>query len=292
MVLPAAQFHSPADWDQIEDAEEVRTILSQLSDAVRYDVYSAAALYDDAYPGYPGDSDFYLEKGKHGEVLYLGVGTGRIFSAVAKRNPKAVGIDLSGRMLDRLRELHPRIGPNQLLQGDASAIELPPNSFDTVIAPYSFLQVVDHSRLDALLRNVQKCLKPGGSFYTDTFSPYLIPFRKKGMEANIRRIGRDTRIAIYVLYDHLKQEMTEFAEISGRGRAEVLEMHLHYYFPQEIVDAFERTGLGTPDIYGGYEGEEFNPVENEVLVYRGTKSALSNNGQPSTSTNGRRLNRR
>lgn len=292
MVLPAAQFHSPADWDQVEDADEVRTILSQMSNAVRYDVYSAAALYDEAYPGYPGDADFYLEKGKQGNVLYLGVGTGRIFAALATRNPKAVGIDLSARMLDRLRQLHPRIGHHQLLEGDASAIELARNSFDTVIAPYSFLQVVDPTRLDALLRNIHRCLRPGGSFYTDTFSPYLIPFRKKGIEANIRRIGRDTQIAIYVLYDHLKQEMTEFAEVSRLGQAEVLEMHLHYYFPHEIADAFNRSGLGTPDIYGGYENEDFDPAENEVLVYRGQKAVGLADGGLSAPSKGRRLNGR
>jgi SAM-dependent methyltransferase len=278
---------SPKGWDQIEQPSEVHRVLDRIRAATRYDVYQCAELYESAYPGYEGDAEYYLEKGKDGRVLYLGVGTGRIFSRLAGRNPHAVGIDNSPEMLELLRRRHPEIAARQVLQADAATAELPQAQFDSVLAPYSFLQVVGEDALPRLLKNVHRWLKPGGRFHADTFSPYLIPFLKKGLEASIRVIGADTRIAIYVLYDHLKQSMQEMAFVCRGGEEKLLQMNLHYYFPRELLAALRTAGFDEVSIAGGYRGESFDPSENEVIVYEARRREDAKGQRQAPSGNGR-----
>lgn len=286
---PSAQsvVLSPKGWDQIEDQREVQQVLSHIRATARYDVYQCAELYELAYPGYQGDLDYYLDRGRVGHVLYLGVGTGRIFSRLARENPQALGIDNSPQMLALLRRRHPHIAAEQVWQADAVTAELPEVQFDAVLAPYSFLQVVEEERLPRLLENVRRWLRPGGRFFTDTFSPYIIPFGKKGLEASVRRIGTDTRIAIYVLYDHLRQSMTEMALVSERGEEKLLEMHLAYYFPHELQAAFQKAGFDGIRIVGGYHGEPFDPSENEVIVYEARRPEDARLSRPAPPGNGR-----
>lgn len=267
-------------WEQIEDSNEVKRILEDLQNANRFDVYKCAEKYDLAYPGYEGDKDYYVEKTKEGKALYLGVGTGRIFGEMAKNNPSVVGLEKSPQMVDLLFKRYPHLNKNQIILADALEAPLAKNQFDTVVAPYSFLQVINEDQVPELLKNVQNWLKPNGRFYTDMFSSYLIPFRKKGIEANIRNINGGTRIAIYVLYDHKNQNMTEMTLINQGESSEVLQMNLHYYFPHEISAALQEAGFESHQIVGGYKGEEFDPSENEVFVFEASKlTNAAMNGQ-------------
>ncbi|HEX3147903.1 MAG TPA: class I SAM-dependent methyltransferase [Gemmataceae bacterium] len=101
--LPIVGGHSPKRaWDIIDHPDEVRRVLERIRRTARFDVYRCADLYDLAYPGYGGDADYYLSKGRVGKVLYLGVGTGRIFTRIAQLNPEAIGLDTSGEMIDWL----------------------------------------------------------------------------------------------------------------------------------------------------------------------------------------------
>ncbi|MDD5750913.1 MAG: class I SAM-dependent methyltransferase [Candidatus Peribacteraceae bacterium] len=276
-VIPS---HSPKGWEQIEDQEEVAHVLEKIRATTRFEVWHCAEQYEIAYPGYAGDKQYYLEKGKNGHVLYLGVGTGRIFGEMAKQNPDAVGLDSSQEMIDLLQRRHPHIREDQVLLADALDASLAENQFDTVVAPYSFLQVIEEEQLPQLLKNVRRWLKPKGRFSTDMFSSYLIPFRRKGLETSVRSVSADTRIAIYVLYDHAKQNMTEMALIDRNGDEKILEMRLHYYFPHEVLGALRSAGFENVSLTGGYNGEPFDPSENEVLVFEAQKAGPASNALP------------
>jgi SAM-dependent methyltransferase len=262
---------SPKDWEQLDDPGEIEQVLDRLRQATRFEVYRRPELYELAYPGYAGDVDFYCEKGRTGKVLYLGVGTGRLFGPLADENPAAVGIERSSEMRALFQERNPSLSPDRVLLADAVEAEIPTASFDTVLAPYSFLQVVDRASLPQLLTNIHRWLRPGGRLYADTFSPYLIPFRHSGIEFNIRQLSEQVRISIYVIYDHLAQAMRELALIDENGSRQVLEMDLAYYLPQELVAQLTDAGFSFPQITGGYHGEPFDPQENEVLVYEAAK---------------------
>lgn len=273
-------MHSLRGWRQIEDRDEVDQTLERIGAMPCCDVYQCPDLYELAYPGYQGDLEYYLDKGREGKVLYVGLGTGRIFAPLARQNPEALGIESSPQMLDLFHRRHPDIAPGRLIQADAATADLPEDHFDAVLAPYSFLQVIAEEKLRKLLANVRRWLNPVGRFSTDTFSPYLVPFCKRGLEASIRCIGPDTRVAIYVLYDHLRQSMTEMALICSGGQERLLRMHLHYYFPHELRAACQAAGFDEVRIFGGYCGEPFDPCENEVIVYEAQRRGIAENPLP------------
>lgn len=276
---------SPAGWEQIEDDREVDRVLARVQNATRTSVYACPELYELAYPGYPGDRDYYLSQTERGRVLYLGVGAGRIFVPMAAQNPEAFGVEYSPEMCRLMKRRQPQVA-DRIVQCDAKDASVPPGSLDTVVAPYSFLQVVGRDRIPDLLNRVHAWLKPRGRFITDTFSPYAIPFRRPGLEANIRRVGADTRIAIYVLYDHVVQKMQELALIERDGDpARVLDMRLEYFFPRELVEAMESAGFDPVRVEGGFDGEPFDPVGSDVVLYEAVKPAGSN-GHVSTTGNG------
>jgi SAM-dependent methyltransferase len=259
-------------WRQIEDEREVAQTLAHLQRARRDPVYLSPELYDLAYPGYPGDRDFYLTRAKTGRVLYLGVGTGRIFKPLARLNRQTIGVESSPAMWEVLRGHCPELA-DRVQRCDAAAAQIPANSLDTVIAPYSFLQVVGRTRLPELLTRVHAWLKPGGGFLTDTFSPYLIPFRGRGLEASAWRAQEGTKVSIYVQYDHFAQQMQELALIERPDcPACVLEMRLDYCFPVELVAFLRSAQFEAVNVFGGFAGEPFEPATNSVLVYEAIKS--------------------
>lgn len=266
-------LHAPVPCSQVEAPEAVAEILAQLRALPARDAYRHPEEYDLAYPGYEGDAGYYADKARTGRVFYLGVGTGRIFLQLLEVNPNVIGVDSSPEMLRFLAQNHPKVRADQLLLADAARAHLPSDHFDTIIAPYSFLQVVDEEALPRLLENVCRWLKPGGRFHTDIFSPYLIPFRKPGLEVSVRKVRQDTRVAIYIKYDHVRQTMTEMAVIDSPGGRQLLEMHLSYYLPKQLIGLFRDAGLAEPTIAGGYHGEPFDPATNEILVLETTKPA-------------------
>lgn len=273
--------HSPANWDQIETQDEVTHTLEVIQSAIRFDVYKHPDLYNLAYPGYKGDNEYYIEKGKEGSVLYLGVGTGRLFVPLAHLNPNLVGLDISPEMLKLLRQNNPEIVENQILEADARTFDLGENTFDRVVAPYSFLQCFDEEDMLKLFRNVYRALKPEGTFHTDTFSPFLIPFRKKGLETSIRLVAESTRVAIYVTYNHVLQTMQELAFISKNNAPDqVLEMNMYYYFPHEVVDALRMAGFKETNVIGDYTNESFDSTEHEIVTYEARKSPKVNGHKP------------
>ncbi|HIH22620.1 TPA: class I SAM-dependent methyltransferase [Candidatus Micrarchaeota archaeon] len=263
--------HPPVDLRQIENQQQIAENLKNIQSAAMFNVFQCAEMYDLAYPGYEGDSDYYLEKGKAGDVLYLGVGTGRVFAPLARQNPKAVGVDSSSEMISLLWKKNPDIN-GQVLKADALSIDLGANKFDGVIAPYSFLQLFDKEDMGRLLTNVHKTLKLGGVFHTDTCSPFSFPFKKKGHEVSINAVSKGTRVAIYIIYDHIMQTMKELAVVSSGGEDKVLEMNLFYYFPHELSESLTNAGFVEVRITGDYKDEIFDPSEHEVVVFEARKS--------------------
>ncbi len=94
-----------------------------------------------------------------GEVLEIGVGTGRNFRHYPI-DVRLTGVDLSPEMLAFAR---PRtVGapiPIELQEGDAEALDFPDASFDTVVCTLALCSIPDSRRAIAEAKRV---LKPGG----------------------------------------------------------------------------------------------------------------------------------
>lgn len=96
-------------------------------------------------------------------VLDIGCGAGRTTRLAARRaeRGRAVGVDLSGPMLERARLGAEREGvPNaSFVQADAQVHPFEPGSFDTAISRYGMTFFADPA---AAFANIRRALRPGG----------------------------------------------------------------------------------------------------------------------------------
>jgi ubiquinone/menaquinone biosynthesis C-methylase UbiE len=102
-------------------------------------------------------------------ILDLACGTGTFALAVAEREPGAivVGVDGDPEMLARARAKAPRIQFDEAL-----AQELPyeEGSFDTVVSSL-FFHHLTHDLKEAVAREIQRVLKPGGELHVADWAP-------------------------------------------------------------------------------------------------------------------------
>ena len=99
-------------------------------------------------------------------ILDLGCGTGLELDEIFKRNPDArvTGIDLSEKMLDRLREKYvSKADQIEIILGDYLGYDYPANSYDYVVSVES-LHHFTHGEKLRLYRKLYGSLKPGGRF--------------------------------------------------------------------------------------------------------------------------------
>ena len=94
------------------------------------------------------------------DVLELGVGAGVEASQLLSERGRLTGVEISAEQLRRARE---RLPGATLIQGDFLAVDLPPSSFDAVVAIY-VLNHVPRDRHAELVRRVAAWLRPGGYF--------------------------------------------------------------------------------------------------------------------------------
>lgn len=96
-----------------------------------------------------------------GDVLEIGIGTGRNLAHYAA-DIRLTGVDVSAAMLERARRRAQELGREvDLLLGDAQSLDLPDESFDTVVSTLALCSVPDE-RLAAA--EAKRVLRPGGRF--------------------------------------------------------------------------------------------------------------------------------
>jgi ubiquinone/menaquinone biosynthesis C-methylase UbiE len=140
-----------------------------------------------------------------GEVLEIAIGSGRNLPFYPE-GIRLTGIELSPAMLELARDLAAELGRDvELRVGDAEALELADESFDTVVCTYSLCTIPDER---AAVREAKRVLRPGGRFVCAEHvrSPNLV----------IRAVQRAIEpLAIRFGRDHLTREPLESLEAEG-----------------------------------------------------------------------------
>jgi ubiquinone/menaquinone biosynthesis C-methylase UbiE len=126
-------------------------------------------------------------------IADLGCGSGVFTSLLAKAGFTATGVDLSPRMIELARKLHPG---STFLEGDVESLPFEDETFDDVLLSGILHHLPDPT---ACIREVRRILKPGGRFasfdpnrlnpfmylYRDRSSPFYSP---KGVTPNERPV--------------------------------------------------------------------------------------------------------
>ncbi len=94
----------------------------------------------------------------HGRILDVGIGTGRIAVPLMTLGADVIGVDLSLKMMAKLRQKTPAV---RIAQADAAQLPFAANTFDAVLTTH-VLHLIGPWR--EALREFKRIIKPGGVY--------------------------------------------------------------------------------------------------------------------------------
>jgi phosphatidylethanolamine/phosphatidyl-N-methylethanolamine N-methyltransferase len=160
--LRSEESRTPKFFKRFKDPADAGVRIDE--DAVKSAYRRWAPVYDHTFGRVAAEGRKHsveiINQGK-GRVLEVGVGTGLSLPTYG-RHLEIVGIDLSPEMLEKARE---RVAEERLAnvaglyEMDASDLEFPDASFDTVVAMYVMTVVPDPEKV---MRELSRVCRPGG----------------------------------------------------------------------------------------------------------------------------------
>lgn len=129
-----------------------------------------------------------LQAGAH--VLEVGIGSGRIAVPLAAQGVPVTGVDISPRMLERLRRRNPGVGA---VLAEAAALPFRSNAFDAALFVHILHLVPDLSRT---LAETVRCVRPGGMFIACHTRPERNAIQEAEVEVHeliVKLLGRAPR---------------------------------------------------------------------------------------------------
>lgn len=221
------------------------------------------------------DVDFYrdLAAAADGPVLELGVGTGRVYLDLLRAGVDADGLDVSGPMLDELREKASAEGLEpSVWQADMSDFEVD-REYGLVIVPFrAFLHNVTRESQVGTLECARAALAPGGTFACAFFAPrFDVICESYGSENawTVESDGETYRIVDYVEFEdelewithnRRRVERPDDGEVVAEG-----SFRLKLVSKREFESLLEATGWSDWTVYGGFDREPLESVEQELV---------------------------
>lgn len=212
----------------------------------------------------------WLELPQGASVLDLCCGMGRHSLALADFGYRVTGVDLSGVLLAeaRSRDTARRV---EWLQGDMRRIPAT-GPFDAVVNLFtSFGYFEDDAENEAVVREIVRVLKPGGRFIIDFLNaPYV---RAHLVPHSVRREGE-------LLIEEQRASEDGFIKKTivvrepGKPKRRYYEQVKEYSLEQ-FRKMTAAAGLRIDDVYGGYDGRSYEPVDAPRLILTGTKKGMN-----------------
>ncbi|MDP3658723.1 class I SAM-dependent methyltransferase [Phenylobacterium sp.] len=238
-----------------------------------YSVRSLSAAYYDlitqADTSLQGDVDTYAELAPPaGEILELGVGTGRVAFALAELGFSVVGVDLAPAMLAQAEakraNLAPHVGARVMLQlGDMTSLNIG-RVFDAVICPFFALS---HLPAGAAWRNtfagIASHLRPGGRAAVHMPLAELMQRPAPAPDAPVMRAPVDDQgrtLNLYVRERSFRPRINRFDQVldyvlaDAFGAVEQRSLERQTYYAADPTPFALEAGLqidGSPSLLGG-----------------------------------------
>ena len=201
-----------------------------------------------------------------GQVLELGVGTGRLALPVAAMGFDVTGLDASPAMLDVLRA-KPGADRLTLIEGDmADPVGLDNASFSVVLIGFNTLfNLTTESAQAACIGHIARLLEPGGRFVMEAFVPD--PGAHDGM--SMRAVELDRVVMDVTITDLETQQITgQRIEITEAGNR-MFPYHLRYATPEQVDKMAATEGLELAHRWADWSRSEFTgDSDYHVSVWR------------------------
>lgn len=191
-------------------------------------------------------------------LLDVGCGTGKSFLAMLDRGWSVVGCDVSPAMIEVAKD---KVGDSVRLEV-ADARTLPTyGSFDLVWALNDTLNyLLGAEELRAALEGMKTNLAEGGVLLFDlntlsTFRSSFVGEHGREGEQPMTWVG---------LEENIEPGSTCEARLEVVGDPSTIHVHRQHHFPEaEVLETIERAGLHCLEVWGDYEGEQEQPLDEE-----------------------------
>ena len=229
-------------------------------------VYDAIArLYDPWSASVIEDVAFYVEEARAagGDVVELGVGTGRIAVPIAAAGIRVVGVDSSRGMLDVCAERARAAGVADLLDLRLGDLRDPPvaGPVSLVLCPFrSYLHLLTEAERRRAFAAAYGLLAPGGRLIFDVFAPGADDIA----ETHGRWIEREPGIFERADWDVDERTLT----LSVRGDAGESTMSLAWLHPVEWRALLVDAGFEVLACYGWFDRRPYAGGEDTVWIAR------------------------
>ncbi|MGF1467505.1 MAG: class I SAM-dependent methyltransferase [Sandaracinaceae bacterium] len=249
------------------------------------DPYLDGRFYDHHYLRYRADRAFYLELAQRagGDVLEIGVGTGRIALHLARAGIAVTGVDRSRDMLARARQRLDKMPRRvralvRLVRADLRRLELG-RTFALVAAPFNVLMhLYARTDLEAALAACRRHLAPGGLFALDVLNPDVGSFLRDPARAyklrsitdpTDRRRYRSTETFAYDWATQVQTTTQAFRPEDGGPGERTIRLVQRQFFPAELEALLHYNGFEVLSHEGGFEGEPLDAdAPSQVVVAR------------------------
>jgi SAM-dependent methyltransferase len=224
-----------------------------------------ARLYDPWSASVVEDISFYVDEAlaAGGEVVELGVGTGRIAIPTALAGAHVIGVDSSAEMLAVCAERAREAGVESRLDLRVGDLRRPPvhELVPLVTCPFrAYLHLPDDGERLEALRAARELLRPGGRLVFDVFAPS----REDVEETHGRWIEREPGIEERADWDLDAQKLT----LSVRGAQGESTMTLWWVEPERWHSLLHEAGLEALACYGWFDRRPYAGGEDSVWIAR------------------------
>jgi SAM-dependent methyltransferase len=247
--------------------------------------YVDAPYYDHAYRRRRQDVRFYADLAERlgGPVLELGVGTGRVAIAIARRGVEVVGVDRVPEMLAQAR-MHLGREPSRvrnlvtLKKGDLTRLRLE-RRFPLVIAPFNvFMHLYERQDWERALATVKAHLKRRGRLAFDIRLPDLVELARdpqktyRGRPVTRPDDGLRYRYGEGFEYDPVTQIelVTMVFEREGAPESFFITPLAHrQVFPAELEALLHYNGFTIVERFGDFDRSELGAEsESQIVIAR------------------------
>lgn len=234
-----------------------------------------ADFYDDYYDddNVPDDETFYVELARNadGPVLEVGCGTGRIYLELLRAGVDAHGIDISGGMLEVLRDRAAEQGLTpKVREADMRSFD-PETAYELIIIPFrSFLHNISLADQKAALRRCRDALGPNGTLALNFFTPDFDVICDHYGEPDVRTVerkGTEYELEHLTEIEDPVEQIVRGTQTITRGDKVVREARyrISLISRREFQLLLETTGWTEWTVYGGFDHKPLEDDPREMV---------------------------